>query len=219
MSIHQKILPQLRAVQLIPAVHESLRNELKLPAHVHSVGLLSCDADDVAYIAADEATKQAQVDVYIGNSLYAGADHSSSPTAGEVIIALGGATPSEVQAGLNSMADTIRDALVAFRHADNDGRVAFLAHTVSSSGTYLSALAGVPRGQPLAYLIAPPVEALMGLDAALKAADVSMALYIPPPSETNYAGALLAGDEASCRAACEAFADAVIQVANNPVQL
>lgn len=219
MSIWEKIRPELRAVQLIPAVHESLRKELKLPDHVHSVGLLTCDADDVAYIAADEATKQAQVDVYVGNSLYAGADHSSSPTAGEVIIALGGSTPSEVQAGLGCMMDIINEASVAFTYADNNREVAFLAHTVSSSGSYLSSMAGLSRGQPLAYLIAPPIEALVGLDAALKAAEVSMALYVPPPSETNYAGALLAGDEASCRAACEAFANAVIAVANNPVEL
>ncbi len=217
MTALDPIAPQLRAVQLIPALHEHLRTQLDLPDHVHSLGLLSCDADDVAYIAADEATKHAQVEVFIGNSLYAGADHAPSPTAGEVIIGLGGPTPSEVRAGLDQMIRMIEGAQVAFRRADDAGTVAFLAHVVSRSGSYLSRLAGVPQGTPLAYLIAPPVEALMGLDAALKVADVSLALYVPPPSETNYAGGLLAGDEASCRAACDAFAQAVAGVARQPV--
>lgn len=219
MSVFEKIIPEVRSVQLIPALHESFRKQLDLPSHIHSLGLLSCDADDVAYIAADEATKQAQVEVFIGNSLYAGADHSSSPTAGEVIIALGGETPSEVTAGLNYMVQMIESATAAFHYANQDNTVAFLAHTVSRTGSYLSKMASVAQGSPIAYLIAPPVEAIKGIDAALKAANVEMALYVPPPSETNYAGAFLSGDEASCNEACEAFAETVIAVANNPVQL
>lgn len=219
MAVMEIIRPEVRALRLIPSVHADLRRELKLPDHVHSAGLLTCDADDVAYIAADEATKHAQVDVYVGNSLYAGATHSSSPTAGEVIIVLGGPTPSEVRAGLDHMLSTIQGGQVAFRSADENGSVAFLAHVVSSAGSYLSRLANVPLGQPLAYLIAPPLEALVGLDAALKTADVEMALFVPPPSETNYAGALLAGDDASCREACEAFGQAVINIANEPIEL
>lgn len=218
MAVMELIKPELRALRVIPAVHADLRRALNLPDHVHSAGLLSCDADDVAYIAADEATKHAQVDVYIGNSLYAGASHSSSPTAGEVIIMLGGPTPSEVRAGLDCMVTMIQEAQVAFRYADAERSVAFLAHTISSAGTYLARLANVPVGQALAYLIAPPVEALVGIDAALKVAQVEMAMYVPPPSETNYAGALLAGDDASCREASVAFARAVIDVAGNPIE-
>lgn len=218
MAVLETIRPEVRAVRLIPSVHADLRRELKLPDHVHSAGLLTCDADDVAYIAADEATKHAQVDVYIGNSLYAGASHSPSQTAGEVIIVLGGPNPSEVRAGLDHMVEMIRSAQVAFRSADDQGSVAFLAHVVSSAGSYLSRLAGVPLGQPLAYLIAPPLEALVGVDAALKTAQVQMALFVPPPSETNYAGALLAGDDASCREACDAFARAVVDVAAHPIE-
>lgn len=213
------IRPEVRAVRVIPSVHADLRQQLKLPDHVHSAGLLTCDADDVAYIAADEATKHAQVDVYVGNSLYAGASHSSSPTAGEVIIVLGGPSPSEVRAGLDHMIRMIQSAEVAFRYADDQGSVAFLAHVVSSSGSYLSKMANVPLGQALAYVIAPPLEAIVGIDAALKTAQVDLALYVPPPSETNYAGAFLAGDDASCREACDAFGKAVIDIANQPIEL
>jgi len=69
----------------------------------------------------------------------------------------------------------------------------------------------------MAYLIAPPLEATVGLDAALKAADVEMKVYYGPPTETNFAGGLLTGEQAACRAACEAFAQAVCDVAGAPL--
>lgn len=37
----------------------------------------------------------------------------------------------------------------------------------------------------MAYLIAPPLEAMVGLDAALKAAQVELKVFYGPPSETN----------------------------------
>ena len=69
----------------------------------------------------------------------------------------------------------------------------------------------------MAYLIAPPMEAMLGVDAALKAADVRMAQFYGPPTETNFAGALLTGEQAACRAACEAFFQMVAEVAERPV--
>ena len=69
----------------------------------------------------------------------------------------------------------------------------------------------------MAYLIAPPAEALVGLDAAMKAAAVELRVFYGPPSETNFAGGLLTGDQAACRAACEAFAQAVCEVAQKPL--
>ncbi len=71
-------------------------------------------------------------------------------------------------------------------------------------------------GTPLAYLIAPPLEASYGIDAALKAAEVEMRVWFEPPSETNFAGALLSGTQSACRAACQAFQDAVLDVARDP---
>lgn len=69
----------------------------------------------------------------------------------------------------------------------------------------------------MAYLIAPPLEASVGLDTALKAADVELSLYYGPPTETNFAGGLLTGTQASCQAACDAFADAVCRIAEDPL--
>jgi len=57
---------------------------------------------------------------------------------------------------------------------------------------------------------------MYGLDAALKAADVSMKEFFGPPTETNFGGGLLSGTQSACRAACDAFAEAVKSVANEP---
>lgn len=217
MAVLDIIKPSVKAVRLIASIAPDMKQQLKLPAHMNSVGLLTTDSDDVTYIAADEATKQAQVDVVYGRSLYAGAAHSSSPTAGEVIIMLGGPSPAEVQAGLDAMIATIEDG-PAFRWADEAQTTAFLAHLVSRTGTYLSGLASIPAGNPIAYLIAPPLEATYGLDAAIKAADVTLAMYVPPPSETNYSGAFLTGTQAACKAACNAFTEAVLEIGRNPIR-
>ena len=103
--------------------------------------------------------------------------------------------------------------------ANEDGSVVYFAHTVSRTGTYLSQTAGVAEGEALAYLIAPPLEAVVGLDEALKAADVELVTLYEPPSETNFGGGLLTGTQSACNAACAAFAEAVKAIAARPREI
>ncbi|NJP58770.1 BMC domain-containing protein, partial [Salmonella enterica subsp. enterica serovar Typhimurium] len=86
------------------------------------------------------------------------------------------------------------------------------------TGSYLSAEAGINQGEALAYLIAPPLEAVYGIDAALKAADVELVKFFGPPSETNFGGGLLTGSQSACQAAADAFRDVIIEIARNPRQ-
>ena len=58
---------------------------------------------------------------------------------------------------------------------------------------------------------------MVGVDAALKAANVTVAAFYGPPSNTNFGGALLTGSQSDCAAACQAFAAAVQDVANQPL--
>ena len=53
------IRPSVTAMRVIASVNDGFARELKLPPHIRSLGLITADSDDVAYIAADEATKQA----------------------------------------------------------------------------------------------------------------------------------------------------------------
>lgn len=202
-------------MQLIANVSPDLARGLGLDGQYKSLGILSTDCDDMTYIALDEATKAAAVDVVYARSLYAGAANASTRLAGEVIGILGGPSPSEVTAGLESAAAFLRSG-AGFQKADPEGGVVYLAHCISRTGTYLSDMAHVQKGEAVAYLIAPPVEAVVGLDAALKASDVTMTEFFAPPSETNFAGGLLTGTQSACIAACDAFAAAVRQVAAEP---
>ena len=59
---------------------------------------------------------------------------------------------------------------------------------------------------------------MYALDAALKAAAVRIVNYTAPPSETNYMGVMLTGDQPACRAATVAFRETVLEVAQNPIQ-
>lgn len=216
MAVFERIAARVCAVRLISSLQPDFKTELGLDDSIHSLGLFTADADDVAYIAADEATKQANVRVVFGSSLYAGAAHAPSGTAGEVLLMLAGPSPAEVRAGLDAALAHVRNG-AAFQWADEAHGVAFLSHVVSRCGSYLAGVAGVREGDPLAYLVAPPLEAAVGIDAALKAADVSLAGYVRPPSPTNYSGAYLQGSQAACQAACAAFARAVAGIAAQPL--
>ena len=200
------------AVQYLANASPELCRELGAPEGYPSLGLLTTDCDDATYIALDAATKAADVQVCYARSLYAGAANASTPYAGEVIGILAGASPGAVRSGMEAALRTLRQ--VGFTYA---GKVPYLAHTVSAVGSFLSREAGVAPGSALAYLIAPPLEAMYALDSAMKAADVRLSKLYAPPSETNFAGALLSGSQSACDAACEAFAQSVAQVAQNPI--
>lgn len=211
------IRPSVTAMRVIASVNAEFARELKLPPHIRSLGLISADSDDVTYIAADEATKQAMVEVVYGRSLYAGAAHGPSPTAGEDADYAWWTKPggSACWSGCDGCE---YENGAAFQWANDAENTAFLAHVVSRTGSYLSSTAGITLGDPMAYLVAPPLEATYGIDAALKSADVQLVTYVPPPSETNYSAAFLTGSQAACKAACNAFTDAVLEIARNPIQ-
>ncbi|MBB5193805.1 ethanolamine utilization microcompartment protein EutL [Anaerocolumna cellulosilytica] len=203
------------ATKIIPNVSPELARELKLAPDQKSLALITADCDDVTYTALDEATKKAVVSVVYAKSFYGGAANANTKLAGEVIGILAGPNPAEVKSGLEAAVDTIeREAY--FVSANEDDSIAYYAHCISRTGTYLSESAGIREGEALAYLIAPPLEAMYGIDAALKAADVTLCVLYAPPSETNFGGALLTGSQSACKAACEAFAAAVEFVAENP---
>ena len=203
------------ATRTIANVSQALAEKLGLRPEFRSIGILTADSDDVTYCALDEATKAAAVEVVYGRSLYAGAGNAATKLAGEVIGILAGPDPSEVLSGLRAAAAFFESG-AGFRSANADDSIPYFAHTVARTGSYLSKTAGVREGEALAYLIAPPLEAVVGLDEAMKAADVTLAALFEPPSETNFGGGLLTGTQSACKAACEAFAQAVLNVAGQP---
>ena len=204
------------AARLIPNVDAAMAKELNLPEGHGSIGIITSDCDDVTYTALDDATKKVDIKVVYAKSFYGGAANANTKLAGEVIGIISGANPAEVKSGLGAIVDFIENE-AAFISANDDDSIAYYAHCVSRTGSYLSETAGVAEGESIAYLIAPPLEAMYALDVALKSANVELAAFYGPPSETNFGGALLTGSQSACKAACDAFAEAVKAVANNPL--
>lgn len=200
------------AVRYLANASPSLCRDLGVPEGYPSLAMLTTDCDDATYIALDEGTKTADVKVSYARSFYAGAVNASTPNAGEVIGILAGPTPGTVRSGMEAVLSALRH--IGFEEVNG---VPYLAHTVSRSGAYLAGEAGVAEGTALAYLIAPPLESMYAMDAALKAADVKLCKLYRPPSETNFGGGLLSGSQSACEAACAAFAAAVAEVAARPL--
>lgn len=197
------------AARVLPNAPKALLEALETDCPC--LALLTTDCDDATYIALDEATKAARAEVVYARSFYAGADNATQPNTGEVIGILGAETPGDAKSAMDAALETLEH--VGF---ENVGGVSCLAYTVSSCGSFLAKEAGVSAGSALAYLIAPPLESIVGLDAALKAADVELKKFYGPPTETNFGGALLTGTRSACAAACEAFREAVREIARNP---
>ncbi|MFJ6207127.1 ethanolamine utilization microcompartment protein EutL [Lysinibacillus sp. NPDC092081] len=212
----QKIMAEILAMQIIPRVNSELAEQLDLKPYHNSIGLVTLTIDDVGYVALDEATKKADVDVVYAKSFYAGAAHASGPLSGEVIGIIAGSSPDEIRSGFDAIQQKIKFDTYFEAILQNESHALF-AHTVASCGTYLAELANVKVGTALAYLIAPPLEAVVGLDTALKAADVELKVFFGPPSETNFGGGLVSGSQSSCQAAADAFREAIENLARNPV--
>lgn len=217
--ILEPIRPTILSVQRIPHAHDSVLLNYGADPSVHSsLGLVTCDQDDSTYVALDEATKHSPVDVVFARSLYAGAAHSSGRLSGEILGVIAAAGPTEIDEGLRALIGCLEhDA--CFYNGDERGEIALFPHVVSSIGHYLSKESGLPLESSMAYLVAPPMEATIGVDRALKAANVQVVKLFPPPTETNYSAAWLTGELSECEAAASAFADAVIEVGRNPRQL
>ena len=201
------------AVRYLANASSALAKGLGAPKGYPSLAMLTTDCDDATYIALDAATKAADVQVSYGRSFYAGAANASTPNAGEVIGILAGPTPGAVRSGMEAALGALQR--IGFEEVNG---VPYLAHTVASVGSFLAKEAGVNAGSAVAYLIAPPLEGMYAMDAALKAADVKLCKLYAPPSETNFGGGLLSGTQSACEAACAAFAQSVAEVARMPIE-
>jgi ethanolamine utilization protein EutL len=215
--INDPIRANVLSVRIISNIDNGMAEAFKLKPNQKCIGIVTTDIDDISYTAMDEATKKADVEVVYAKSFYGGAANANTKLAGEFIGIMAGPDPAVVRSGLNAMIDFIENG-ACFFSANEDDTICYYAHTISRSGSYLSEVAGIPEGDSIAYLIAPPMEAMYSLDAALKAADVKMAAFYGPPSETNFGGGLLTGSQSACKAACDAFRSAVLSVASRPIE-
>jgi ethanolamine utilization protein EutL len=214
--ILEPIVPHVLSVRRLPHADPALVRAYGGDPEKHtSLGLVTVDQDDPTYVALDEATKHAPVDVIFAKSFYAGAAHSSGRLSGEILGVLGARDPESIDQALDALVRCLEhDA--CFYDADGKRTVTVFPHVISALGEYLSREAGLSPGEPMAYLVAPPMEATIGLDAAMKAAAVRAVKVMTPPTETNFSAAWLTGTLDECEAAAVAYAAAVVDVAGAP---
>jgi ethanolamine utilization protein EutL len=102
--ILERIIPTVLSVRRIqqadPALVTGYGGD---PAKHTSLGLVTCDQDDAMYVALDEATKHAPIDVIFAKSFYAGAAHASGRLSGEILGVLGAAEPEAIEHALTAL--------------------------------------------------------------------------------------------------------------------
>ncbi len=207
--------PKVLSCRAIPAANTQLLTAFGIdPKRYTSLGLLTCDQDDSLYVALDHGTKFADVEVVFAKSFYAGSPYPSGPLSGEILGIFASDDPDSIEEALGAATKALREEICFYE--PEGGGPAFFPHVITETGRYLSADAGIEAGDPMAYLIAPPMEAVIAMDAALKAADVALVKHFDPPTETNFGGGFLAGDLPALEAAARAFTEAVLDVAKRP---
>ncbi len=210
---------ELVCQKIVPNVDAGLAQQLGLDKRHHSLALFTASVDDIVFIAVDEATKKADIEVVYCESTFSALDDPYAKLSGEAIAVLASPDPAEAKAGLEAAIDHVYNGAY-YVNANPAGESIYMAHTISACGSYFADMCSVPAGTPMAYCMAPPVEMFYAVDAALKAAEVRIACFFNPPlNTTNISGAIMVGTQSACKAACDAFADACIYVANNPKEL
>jgi len=211
--------PTVLSLKLLPDAHAQLLESFGVKAREgSSLGLITCDMDDALFAALDEATKASPVEVIYAHSFYAGSAHSSGPLSGEAIGIIQGPDDQTVRDGLQACVGELERNAWFYKTTGPTG-IAFFPHVISSLGYYLSKEAGLKPGDAMAYLIAPPIESVIALDAALKAANVRLVKHFKPPTETNFGGGYLTGTLDEVEAAARAFADALVRISERTKDL
>jgi ethanolamine utilization protein EutL len=214
------IKPRALAVRTIPDASDELARALGLPAGRRALGIVTATSDDALFASLDQGTKASPADVVYAKSFYAGAGHPSGPLSGECIGIYAARDSAEIDAALDACLGYLESEAWFYAvatAADPTRPVVFFPHVIASVGRYLAPLADVEVGTALAYLIAPPLESIVALDAACKAGQVHLAKWFGPPSETNFGGGYLSGDLPACQAAARAFAAAIVEVCARPL--
>ena len=215
---NDKILANILSARLITNVAPAMAKEFGLNESQKSIGIFTSDNDDIGIIAMDDATKKANVQVLYCGSMYAGGANANTRLAGELFGVFAGPDISEVKAGMDAVFGFFKSG-VHFVSCNEDDSIFYLTYTVARIGTYFSADFGLREGSAIAYCIAPPLESVYAADAALKAANVEVAAFWKPPTNTNFGGAVFTGGQSDCVAAGKAYGQAVQEVADMYIRL
>ena len=204
--------------KIISSVSPEFARAFKLPEGHQSVGFFSTDNDDVGYLAADDASKKANIKVIHAETFYGGSRCAWSKYGGTVFIMFSGPRVEDVKSGMAYVRDFIENQSALFSF-DGDEGTAYYAQCIPRAGKYFQEWLGIEPGRAYAYLVGGPIETNYALDKALKAGATRIAIYWAPPTNANSSGAVLTGTESACRAATEAFIDALQSATEHPLEV
>ena len=202
-----KLVPKkayVLARKVLPDISPDFADFYHLPDDHRSAGFFSCTNDDVAFVAADDATKKANITVRLASTYYGGMNGSWSNNGGAIFVLMSGPRVEDVRSGLRYASDFIENQC-ALANFDSIPAFGFYAQCVPRVGHYYSELLGIPENSAYAYLLGPPAEANVALDLAIKAGDVTLVKYWYPPAKVNSSGGIIYGSEPACQAATQAF--------------
>ena len=90
-----------------PARRRAARRRVEAARRAARGGHLTCTSDDALFVALDEGTKAAPVEVVYARSFYAGSSYPSGPLSGEAIGVYAARDPDEVRAALDACVRTL----------------------------------------------------------------------------------------------------------------
>lgn len=215
MAVFETIKPNITSVRKIPYINSFLAQELEINQNHISVGLITCNKVHSLMVALDEASKESDAEIIFRSSYYAGI--SPSPSSGNVLGIFSGDNPTVIDNALKATIYYLEEKAYYYS-ADENNTTIFFPHVIGSIGRFLAKETGLDEGESLAYLIAPPIEAVLAFDYALKNSDTKLVKFFKPPMITNMAGGYLTGSLSDCEAAANAFSDKIIEMVKNPFE-
>nr|WP_320025493.1 ethanolamine utilization microcompartment protein EutL [uncultured Acetobacterium sp.] len=203
------------SAKLLTAVEEIMIKKFELPENHSDIGIFTTETDEAGYVAIDEATKEANITAAYARSSYGGVGCENG---GQMLGVISGTSIDDVKAGLNYIVDFISRKSGLYS-ANEDGSITYFAQTIASIGSYFSNRLNLPKGTAIAYVAAPPLEGIIGVDEVLRTTEVTVVEFWDTPTTTNRSGAIFTGTSSDCDAACRTFAQAVIKSVKKQVDI
>lgn len=195
------------SAKLLTAVEDIMIKKFQLPESHTDIGIFAIETDEAGYVAIDEATKEANITAAYARSSYGGIGCQNG---GQMLGVISGASIDDVKAGLSYIVNFVSSKSGLYS-ANDDGSITYFAQTVASIGSYFSQRLNLPKGTAIAYVAAPPLEGIIGVDEVLRTTEVTVVEFWDTPTTTNRSGAIFTGTSSDCDAACRTFAEAVIK--------
>ncbi|MEG1433328.1 MULTISPECIES: BMC domain-containing protein [Eubacterium] len=212
--IGDKVSGKVLVSRLLTAVNDFMIDDYELPEGYVDMGLFTTACDGVGYVAADDATKMANIEVAKIYSTYGG---SGKMNDGQTFGMITGPTVSDVQRGLRYVREFVEEQASLYSISEDDSVVLY-SECVSKIGRYFAKAYNLPQGSSIVYLLAPAIYGVAGIDEMTDYADVELVQYLGSPTHSNLCGGIFTGSQSQCRSAAESFKNAIFDYVDDPVE-